>query len=472
MFIRREVRSLEDETLKHYAIAVGKMKERPPEQPTSWWYQAAMHGIANAPKELPLYNQCIHGSWYFLPWHRMYLYYFERIVRAAVVEAGGPEDWALPYWNYGIDNAHASIPDLFREPRSEQNPLFVKDGDRSAGINAGGMLREEIRSDELALACEIYPGDKPRQLGGGTTHPRHRWGEFGQLEELPHNLVHDAIGEGGWMSFLEKAAKDPIFWLHHGNIDRIWAVWSLTHENPSDGNWLGQEFEFFDAGGEKVTLPCRDVLDTIGNLDYTYDVIPAEEGEAPAPTPGDGKESVFAGAADGDPKVVGASEEEVTLTGRPEAISVALENRAQQEVFEAARETDPRRVYLNIEDIEGERNPGTVYGVYLNLPEDPDEEALGEHYAGAVSFFGIEHTRKPPRDEHGHQLRYVLEVGDLLRSLGGVERFEQEGMQVTFRPLPLLAPEGESREAFSAAAAPEEDQPPVQIGRVSLAVDG
>ena len=43
---------------------------------------------------------CQHQGWFFLPWHRMYLYFFERIVRAAVVEAGGPADFALPYWNY------------------------------------------------------------------------------------------------------------------------------------------------------------------------------------------------------------------------------------------------------------------------------------------------------------------------------------------------------------------------------------
>ena len=208
-------------------------------------------------------------------------------------------------------------------------------------------------------------------------------------------------------------------------------------------------------------------------LDYTYDVIPSTQPEAePAgapPTP------VAAGAAEIEPKVVGASEKPLTLEGEPEAVPVAIDGRAREEVEEASRQADPRRLYLNIENIEGEKNPGTVYGVYLNLPEDPDEETLAKHYAGDISFFGIEHTRKPPKDEHGHQLRYVLEVGQLLRSLGDGEQFGGEEVKVTFRPLALLPPEGGDEEDLQAAAeeapvAEPEEEPAVQIGRVSLSV--
>lgn len=490
MFVRREVRSLTDDTLKFYAVAVKAMKERSPSDTTSWWYQAAVHGSLDPPQKL--YNQCVHGSWYFPPWHRMYLYYFEKIVRDAVEKNGGPSDWALPYWNYGIDDAHASMPEPFYEPPTEANPLYVKERRQRApgepGINEGGILPKEIRSDALALACEIYPGNHPRQLGGGTTGPRHRWSEAGQLEELPHNLVHDAIGGGGWMSSVPKAAKDPIFWLHHSNIDRIWAQWNFEgHPNPGDASWLGQRFSFFDVDGSEVSLTVDQVLEIQPDLDYTYDVIPPgpqpeEPPAAPptapptaptAPAAGEAAEPAMAGAADDAPKVVGATEETVTLTGGPEAVPVAIDDRAQEDVQEASRKTDPRRLYLNIENIEGKTNPGTMYGVYLNLPEDPDEKTLEEHYAGAVSFFGVEHTENPPKDEHGHQLRYVLEVGALLRSLGDGEKYDQGDLKVSFRPLSLLPPEGASEEEYHAAAtAPEAaaEESPVEIGRVSLSV--
>ncbi|MGH7262080.1 MAG: tyrosinase family protein [Nitrospiraceae bacterium] len=39
------------------------------------------------------WNTCQHGSYFFLSWHRMYLYYFERILR----EASRDPNFALPY---------------------------------------------------------------------------------------------------------------------------------------------------------------------------------------------------------------------------------------------------------------------------------------------------------------------------------------------------------------------------------------
>jgi tyrosinase len=454
------VRSLESDSLEAHAKAVAVMKERPVDDPTSWSYQAAMHGSTAAPRDL--YNQCKHGSWYFLAWHRMYLYYFERIVRAAVVESGGPEDWALPYWNYGLNGENASLPTAFRDPTGATNPLYVEE--RAAGINEGGLLPPEVTTDAAALARPQFVGRA--EFGGGTAPPAEQfWGQTGRLEQTPHNDVHVVIG--GWMGNPDTAAQDPIFWLHHANIDRIWSEWSVGGADPSDGAWKDQRFEFFDADGQQVSKSCGEVVDTVHDLGYTYDVTPEIPPQPPAAPEGPaepGPESTGGG------KVVGASEQTVTLTGTTEAVPVAIDNRSQREVLEASRESTPGRLYLNIEDIKGEQNPGTVYGVYVNLPESPDEQALAAHHAGNVSFFGIERATRPLGDEHGHTLRVSMEVGELLRSLGDGEHFEEEEVRVTFRPLSLVPPEGRSEESFRAAA-PSTDEPPVQIGRVSLSVD-
>src|SRR5262249_27419937 len=69
--------------LADYRTGVGVMKSRPLTDPTSWLYQANMHGTTAPPPAGALWNQCQHGSFFFLSWHRMYLYYFERIVRKA-----------------------------------------------------------------------------------------------------------------------------------------------------------------------------------------------------------------------------------------------------------------------------------------------------------------------------------------------------------------------------------------------------
>ena len=111
--VRRDVSTLDewDESLVWYAKAVARMRERPIADPTSWRYQAAIHDYirdadpyAQPDDELPsgaeqekFWRQCQHFSWFFLPWHRWYLKYFEEIAGATITELGGPGDtWALP----------------------------------------------------------------------------------------------------------------------------------------------------------------------------------------------------------------------------------------------------------------------------------------------------------------------------------------------------------------------------------------
>ena len=126
--IRRDAWALQAEhtadawppALLWYARAVARMQSRSITDPTSWRYQAAIHDydpfgdpLGNEGEQLPpqaerdrFWSQCQHGSWYFLPWHRWYLHYYEQIVRSTIAElvaAGtfvGRKDiassWALP----------------------------------------------------------------------------------------------------------------------------------------------------------------------------------------------------------------------------------------------------------------------------------------------------------------------------------------------------------------------------------------
>jgi tyrosinase len=112
-----------------YARGVAAMMARPLAGLTSWRFYGAIHGFdedlwrqldqLNASDALPsqtlikaFWDQCQHGSWYFLPWHRGYLHAFEATIRAAVVALGGPSDWALPYWNH-LKSGQAALPPEF-----------------------------------------------------------------------------------------------------------------------------------------------------------------------------------------------------------------------------------------------------------------------------------------------------------------------------------------------------------------------
>ena len=81
--------------LTAYASAITQMKALPVSDPRNWNNQAKIHN-----------DHCPHGNWLFLPWHRCYLLYFERICR----KLSGMKDFALPYWNW---TTSPSIPTPF-----------------------------------------------------------------------------------------------------------------------------------------------------------------------------------------------------------------------------------------------------------------------------------------------------------------------------------------------------------------------
>jgi tyrosinase len=475
--VRRNVWTLPsgDTTIDDYAKAVAIMKSRGASDPTSWTYQAAMHGT-HAAQTKPLWNGCQHGSWFFLPWHRMFIYYFERIVRAAVVQAGGNPQWTLPYWDYGAGGQQATIPTAFRIPTvgGNPNPLYVQQ--RRSGINSGLAVPASVGTDQFALSRPKYPGVP--QLGGGVVPAQQFAGQFGQLEQTPHNDVHGLVGGAtGWMNDPDMAAQDPIFWLHHSNIDRIWAEWlqSSTHKNPQTAAWLNQQFSFFDEHGHQVSKKCRDVRLILHQLGYVYETAPA--GTIAAEEPHE-EEAAMAGAGNSEPEqeeqpaqpeLVGASEQPLQLVGSPAGVEVEIDQQAHAAIVADAG-GEPSHIYLNVEDIEGEENPGSVYGIYVNLPPDASPQTAEQHHVGNVSFFGIERARHPRGDEQPHGLRVSVEITDLVRRLQSEGTWDPQHVGVTFRPLGLVPPD----QPELAHALPEESStsdPPVTIGRVSLSYD-
>ena len=466
LFVRRDIWSLaaDDPIITGYAAAIEMMRDRPSSDPTSWTHQAAIHGFGSRPAP-PLANECRHQGWYFLPWHRMYLYYFERIVRAAVVETGGPEDWALPYWNYGRNGRNATMPLPFRPPPVGLAALAMP---RNPGINTGATIPSTITSATRALARRVYTGTP--QFGGGATGPGQFEGETGRLEQTPHNDIHVTIG--GFMGNPDTAALDPIFWLHHCNIDRLWAVWNGQRRlNPTDGDWTDQPFSFFDADGTEASKTCGEVNDTVDDLSYTYRPRPAPARRVtPAPTAP--QEAILTGSSldEPEPELVGASERPVELVGATARVSVPIDPQARAGLLgdtDADASATPRRVYLNVEDIEAEQNPGTVYGIYVNLPEDAPPDVAALHYAGNVSFFGIERARDPRGDEHGHGMRVAMEITDLVRDLRETGDWDDETLDVVFKPIELIPPEVPDHDD-AVLMASERENPPVSIGRVSV----
>lgn len=484
-FLRRDIWALEEEQgpwhpiTEAYALAVGVMQGRARDDPTSWAYQAAIHGVAFGEPTDRWVNQCQHNTWFFLPWHRIYLYWFERMVRAAVQGLDAVSDdvkaeWALPYWNYDRGGQTASLPTAFREPTladgQTENPLFTQLRDRN--IARGGRLDPVSVSADGALgegffAQDPIPGGTVG-FGGAVTG----WNHFdeaadaapGALEQTPHNLVHGGVGgPGGLMSGFDTAPLDAIFWLHHANVDRLWVEWLNQdgRENPTESSWSGELFDFHDENGTPVRMAAAEVLDP-EQIGYAYE-------EAAVP------ELLAAGAEGGSAmptepppdrptELVGATDEPLVLTGDQAQVAIPLAAPTGPALLADTGEPEPQRVYVNVEGIQGEENPGLSYAVYVNLPDDEDPSTAQGYHVGNVSFFGIELAGDVDQDHPGgHGLRYAFDITDLVNELREQGRWDPDRVTITFSPLRPLPPPGEED-----AAEPAESVPPVRIGRVGI----
>ncbi len=459
-----------------YANGIKAMQGLPVTDTRSWTYQAAIHGTyrATRPSGAP-WNNCQHASWYFLPWHRMYLWQFERIVRS-FLPAADRATWSLPFWDYSNGAPGHALPPAFRAPTmpdGSSNPLFV--ARRRPSVNAGTPLPGVVTSTSAALgetAFTVSGLGASTGFGGPRTGFAHQGPAFGELEAQPHGPVHVQVGGGGGlMTDPNTAALDPIFWLHHANIDRLWEVWNIGGgPNPTVSAWSGRSFPLRNPAGQTERLRPSGVLDIVGQLDYTYEDLPIVAGVAP-------RRSVPAKRT--RPMLIGSSEApiQVEATGATTHLDVTpLPERA-------GLAADTSRVYLNLADIQGTRNPGVVYGVYLNLPPqaadaDPDDEVRADHLAGLVSFFGIESTdpitAAATRTER-HGMRYSFDVTDLVGRLRARAGWTPADLRVTLLPItpPEEVPPGDEDEGLAAggAQAPRPPAGPVIVGTISLYQD-
>ena len=229
----------------------------------NWAAQAAIHGTSTPNR----YTSCQHGNWFFLPWHRAYLYYFEEIIR----ELSGYEDFALPYWDWSKD---FQLPALFwgagnpldNPPRAGQ-PRSGRQITQNSQISPNNQARYV---SSAVISAIVNQPDFETFAGLQMPAPGPMMPGAGELERAPHNFIHRWVGgdmvTGG-------SPYDPIFWLHHCNIDRLWTEWVRKHPNamPNDPGWLGTRFSVFcDRKGNPTTITVKHTLDTINNLGYQY----------------------------------------------------------------------------------------------------------------------------------------------------------------------------------------------------------
>lgn len=442
--VRYDVRSAKGiEMLKIYAGAVAAMKKLAETDPSNWqfqWYThfvrrttskqseiARVFGSAPSPhKELAeaMWNTCRSHSGQdenlFLPWHRMYVYYFEEIIRAV---SGKPE-FTLPYWNYSASDAtHGKLPPQFLNGADPVfGPLFVSD--RNALAN-GGEAIDKNRPGALNLDALKEANYSP---SGSAIQ-----GFNLKLDSVLHGNVHVLTGNGQNMGDVPWAAKDPIFWLHHCNIDRLWASWNANGGKNPNEPWGGSVFTFADTKGNKVTGKASDVFD-IAKLGYSYEQLEPKPKSRSGLEAAPGKVTSVLTAKAATNVALGAAPVVVTLDlakGTNEAVKPTLLETVQ-------KLPDNRRLYVVLRGLEAQLQPEVLYNAYIGVA-GKEANATEENHLGTFSFFdALKLDHGGGHESHGADggKFYSFDATEVLKRLGA-------GKSLGDKPTVVIAPDGQ-----------------------------
>lgn len=403
-FIRKNAATPEAKAdLDALSDALKKMKAMGCDNPLSWYYQGATHSVPNEVKDnklCPSYQTMADLKWgwatcthkegseiHFLIWHRVYIAHFEKIVR----KLSGKKDFALPYWNY-IDPKNRTMPGPFTN-----SDLSLYTSARLPSLNSGKSI-ESFMDQNLDITNLMQ--NKVYAVFNSN------------IDSAPHGAMHDYIGGGyagkkmpnpiyqnndnfGLMAQVESAGFDPIFWLHHSNIDFIWQAWesSPNGRRPSLAELEAAPwpYQFFDENGKKVEYTVAEAYQFAFNPDYQYDqlmpkaqLVAATEHEAlVAKHVRQEKELLWT-------KKISASTKNKALILTPEVLP-------NQKSMELMLTNQPEALVIEIE-VSFEQEPKEAFSVYIM------DEKENKSWIGVMTFFGAAHHMNMAGHE-GHAMK-------------------------------------------------------------------
>jgi tyrosinase len=166
-----------------------------------------------------------HGAPGFLPWHRAYLLDLERELQALDPSV------TLPYWRFD-----QPAPNIFR-------PEFLgaTGSGRNVRFSSGNPLRFWKTDGVLGVLRRANPGFNLNAAPPGllteaqTLRLGNLFRRFRGMESNPHDRAHTSFDEFSMISDASTAPQDPLFFLLHCNVDRLWAKWQRQERrfNPA-----------------------------------------------------------------------------------------------------------------------------------------------------------------------------------------------------------------------------------------------
>ena len=482
--------------LKSYARAVRAMLALPPEDPRNWYRHAIVHTL-----------DCPHGNWWLLPWHRGYLGWFESICRelsgnrhftlpywdwtadprvpggmfddvldpnhsayiptaqdfesrmlSALVNSGY---WTSPGGVFDPNSQYAQL--LLRRFRFAEDLMFDIVRDPSGPLfyplgKARGIRRElpdlspatldavSPATIQAALAAPDFP-----TFASLKSANHHTMAGFSIIEGRPHNAIHRCVGsrdcnfvdaQGFMNNFLSPI--DPIFFLHHANLDRLWDVWvrrqavlglpilpagvelrtdlpddqkSAQEKNTDYYRWAREPVLFFvDKRGTPVTKTRAEDYASMAAFGYDYE-------------PGSGEDAVARAGQRSRPVArryfTGNVTSRLVQSAQPASALVQLPSGTLEQT-QAAGATLVANITLNFSGMAHD-----AYAVILNGPDDPSRVEPGSPFYLATLTMIAGHAM-------GGTLSYALPLGEKLNQARAAQSPAADGT-LRVRVLPLHA---------------------------------
>jgi hypothetical protein len=263
-----------------------------------------------------------------------------------------------------------------------------------------------------------------------------------------HGKIHGLVGTAKNMGKIPYAARDPLFWVHHVQIDRLWASWNANYGglNPTTGTWLNAPFTFSDRFGQAVTGRLKDFFST-ATLGYGYDALYAPP-PPPAPKKGGKRNSSTLAAASSttqrlaslmvsEPERVASSTTMASMGTTATSFPLKRLASAKQiaPVLGLAPDTSTQRTYLVLTNLHTWKQPEVLYHVYLTPVRGG---AINKNtYAGTINFFDAEfhdHGAGSKLDTALGPNFYSFDVTELVRRFERSGAVSRDEMKVTFVP--------------------------------------